>query len=693
MGFSAQRTPLPEQMVLNQKQANLAGTNPVLDGIALSHVRKEHDRLKRLRTPFEPEWVDCSKAYDLLKTKQFYQGRSDLTLPTVANLVERLVPRVVRATVGRDDFFEAVPERPADHDKAILNKELLKSQLERAQFRRKYPPLIRDTAIYGTGMWKARWRYEVRQDTGVVLFDGSDGDPLDIMNVWVDPRARDFDKTNVVEQMALNYTEIMRHQKLGVFQNITEETLRSTGAPTSGEAHRMRRDRTHGFMDEGLQPGFWTYIEFWGEFPIDAVDEMSADKTETVPCVIGILGGKHVVRLERNPFVCQRNPYFKSVLLERTGEFYGISLVKKILNLWIEQNDLRNQANDARSFAVCPVMVGPATGQQSKPTSQRIFPGARIFAPAGTQFTAFPDVTGPAAKWEDVLRRDQEETVGAPAILDAQSQADSATEASIQQTESGVRITGYAHTVEDVFLVPLLQFYHDLNRQYLTKETAVRIKGFKGFDFRPVTPADVAGNFTFLTVGASTMARGATLTASFLQTTDRMLVVEQTAPGTFDMTRWWETFFREALDIQHPELYIKGLKFQGRVPTVDEVHYMLSQGQRVEPDPRQEFAVTLPQYGDYINMHRNELPEDILKLFIEHLYDAEATAKLVLQVKMDARMAQAEAAAQEGGGGPPSGSNGGKSNAPRDDTDRDGKGLGAPRQAMKSASQGTAGRR
>lgn len=666
---------------------NLAGADEWRDRLARDRTIETWQYLKGLRGSLEPEWRDCSRAYDLLKSRQYYSGRSDLTLPTLANLVERLVPRIVRATVGRDDFFECLPERSADQDKAELNRELVKSQLARAQFRRRYPLAVRDACIYGTGIWKAKWRNAVRADTGQTLFDGPDGHPLDIEQVWVDPRCADFDKTPVVERMVLNYTEIKGLERSGVFANVGNLLDRPSG-PSSESYTQSNRTRRHGYMEEGLRRGQWEYVEFWGEFPIDAADALAADTTETVPCVIGILGGSRVVRLERNPYECQRNPYFKVVLLERTGEFYGTSLVRKCLDLWVEQNDARNQANDARSFAVCPVMVKPPTGQPDKKTSQRIFPGAVITAPQGTQFAAFPDVTTSVQKWEPVMRRDMEETMGAPALLDAQSEADSATEASIQQTESGVRIAGYAYVIEDVFIVPLLDFTHELNKQYLKDTVAVRIKGTKAFDFRPVTPADVAGNFTFMTVGASSMARGAALTAQFLQTTDRMQVAEQLKPGMFDMERWWELYFRTALDIQHPDLYIKGLKFQGRVPTVDEVHYALTQGQRVEPDPRQDFGSTLPQYGAYLNQVRGSLPPDILKLFIEHLLDAESTAKMVLMAQQQAQMAQMESMA----GAKPAGSNGGKSNAKRDDSDRDGKGLGTPRQAMKSASQGTAGR-
>lgn len=672
---------------------NLAGTNPVLDNIARRKVEEVWARLKRQRGPFEPEWRDCSKAYDLLKVRQYYIGRSDLVLPTIANLVERIVPRVVRATVGRADFFECLPERSEEQDKSLLNQELVKSQLERADFRRKYPLLVRDAAIYGTGIWKQKWRKDVRADTKQTLFDGPDGGPIDIETVWVDPRSMDFNKTPVVERMVLNFTEIKKLEATGVFQNVGDALKHGPGSTNSNvSVDNMRRVRRHGYMEEGLQPGQWEYVEYWGEFAIDSTDEFSSDLTETVPCVIGILGGTHVVRLERNPYDCQRNPYFKLVLLERTGEFYGTSLVRKCLNLWIEQNDARNQANDARSFAVCPVMLKPPTGQADKKTSQRIFPGAVIAAPIGTTFASFPDVTTPVLRWEPISRRDMEETVGAPAMLDAQEQSGTATEAGIKQVESGVRIASYAYVAEDVFLIPLLSFTHDLNKQYLQETVAVRIKGFKGFDFRPVTAQDIVGNFTFKTVGASSMARGASLTAQFLQTTDRMLVVEQTQPGTFDMTRWWETYFRDALDIPHPDLYIKALKFQGRVPTVDEVHYMLSQGQRVEPDPRQDFATNLPLYGAYINQIKASVPADILKLFIAHLLDAEATAKEVLQAKLQmAAMQRAAMIAQQ----PPekaAGSSGGKSNAPTAGMHRDGQGMSAARQHMDVASQGTAGR-
>jgi hypothetical protein len=193
------------------------------------------------------------------------------------------------------------------------------------------------------------------------------------------------------------------------------------------------------------------------------------------------------------------------------------------------------------------------------------------------------------------------------------------------------------------------------------------------------------------------MVRGATLSAQFLQTYDRMIVTEQLKPGMFDLVRFWETYFKDGLDLPHPDLYIKALKFQGRVPTVDEVHYMLSQGQRVEPDPRQDFATTLPQYGAYINMARDKLPPDILKVFIEHLFDAEAVAKQVLEAQMAQLQLQRESmlSARPQGqepNGKATGSNGGKSNAPTDGMHRDGRGMEAPRQHMDAASQGTRGR-
>ena len=112
---------------------------------------------------------------------------------------------------------------------------------------------------------------------------------------------------------------------------------------------------------------------------------------------------------------------------------------------------------------------------------------------------------------------------------------------------------------------------------------------------------------------------------------------------------------------------------------------MLMEGKSVDPDPRQNFGDTLPQYGAYLAKVKESLPEDILKLFIDHLLDAEAVAREVLQARM-LQMAQARQELIA------SGSNGGASNNKRDDSDRDGQGLSTARQSMKSASQGTAGR-
>jgi hypothetical protein len=411
--------------------------------------------------------------------------------------------------------------------------------MEEEGFRRETALCIRDAVILGTAFKKMRWQYEV-ENTNVPVYQGDEwmvgpngpemkpvysqkvmprvihnrprGERLNPFNLFLDPAAQTLDDTDTVEETQLSVTDIFRLADLGIFnKDAVTRVLNQPGEngksnlPTAG--YRQIYDLALGLQGERRDRGtdYYCYKEFWGWFPLEAKDEREAARTRMERVCIGVLGtGEECVRLERNPTLQQKKPYQRGVIIEVPGQFYGDSPVKAAIPQWMELNDCRNQANDARTFAVNPVLLRGQANADDKKTSQRVFPGA-IITGADLKFGAFPDTTAAAFVAESVMVRELEETFGAPRILDAQSDANSATEASIEKEESGNRILGYVKTLEDTLLVPELRDRLDLNRQYLRTSDAVRIRGASGFDWRPYTPEDFMPQYDFFCMASSQM--------------------------------------------------------------------------------------------------------------------------------------------------------------------------------------------
>jgi hypothetical protein len=222
---------------------NMAGRDPDLDARAASWVQKVRDLYAPQREPFEREWALSMRAYLTQSVGSNYAGHSNVILPTAFVLNERLIPRVVAGTVGRGVFFDAAPKSADQQRQARLQRDLLSYQMEEMSFREKFTPLMRSTAIYGTGVAKRRWRYEVGDVTTVrkvdepfgvgpsgptlvpnykpvtvkaILFDGPDVDEKDIYSIFMDPRATCNRDTDILEEIQVTKTWLLRQARQGL---------------------------------------------------------------------------------------------------------------------------------------------------------------------------------------------------------------------------------------------------------------------------------------------------------------------------------------------------------------------------------------------------------------------------------------------------------------------------------------------
>lgn len=705
---------MPPALAVETRKGNRAMRDPAFDDVVRSRITARHAELKAARAPREAGWADCVRAYNLKAVRRWYNGRSRLVDNSIFVLVERLHPRVCSLVFGASDFFDALPNTPDLLDRVTVNKELLKLQMERDGFRFKGSLLVKDSLIVGTGIWKQRWLYDVRtvrrpvrvdepyavgphgptmapvwkmMESEEEVFDGPSGDVRDIMRVWVDPRIDDWQRGDIIEDGYVSLNWCRQMERAGVIVGVDRFVGEGRPeVPTGAEATRDNAQRRSAM--NGAKANLYKYTEFWGQYPIDAAPGQE-DVTETRECVIGIINDKWVVRIEENPFATQAKPYFPARPIPVSGEAYGKSIVEMALDEWTALTDTKNQGVDAGTFALCPmILAGPGN---SKKASYSAAPG-KVLHYSGAPLTPFrfENVAPIAWQMEERFKRSLEDTFAAPALLSGQPSAgsDSATEASIQHQEAGSRIQGYAFMLEETWIKPMLYFMHNLNQMFLDVEDAVRMKGPRGFQFRSITRADVVGDYSFVAVGSRSMASKAVLGAQYANFFNTVIVpLAPLFPGLFNMEGFVKDYASKVLDIDYPEIYVNAVEGQGRPLPIEEVLISITNGHQLKPDPRQDFAQTLPFVSDFIVTYGDRMLPRLRKAFTDHLMDMEETARMVAMQRLLMIHAQ-RVAEQQAASGDKGGRNG--KNQPKVGH-ADGQGGTLPRELMMSMSGGPQG--
>lgn len=91
-------------------------------------------------------------------------------------------------------------------------------------------------------------------------------------------------------------------------------------------------------------------LEFWGSFDLDG-------SGKEVECVITLINGEVIARMERNPFWHQRKPFAKLDFDPQAQSFFSDGLVKQLQDLQLELNEIRNVRSAARATALKPPLL------------------------------------------------------------------------------------------------------------------------------------------------------------------------------------------------------------------------------------------------------------------------------------------------------------------------------------------------
>lgn len=709
---------------------NLAGRHEELDRRAAAKVAKVRDLYAPQREPFEREWAMSKAAYMTQDIGSNYAGHTNLRLPKAFILNERVVPRVVQTTVGRGPFFEAVPRKGDQQRAADLQRDLLVWQLEECGFRRKFTPLMRSTAIYGTGVAKRRWRYEVGRvrtvkkvgeqfvvgpggpkvvpayapdDAVRVLFDGPDMDELDIFSVYIDPRSTCNRDTDILEERKVTRTWLLREARAGRIRNLEKVFSPSSGPLTSGggaaafdpSASRSINDGVAGLQTApSPKEQEYEYRECWCEFALEA-EVGKEDEAETEPCLLVTVNGIPV-RIGGNPMPDQDKPFYFPVFIQVPGRRYGLSLTAVNLSLFIEANDTRNMALDAKALGMAPML----TTRDPKMTGKviEVEMGRIIVDPTGALKPITMTDTSPSGYLAEAhINRDLEDAWGAPPTLSGQplqGGGGSATEVAATTEQAGIRIASYGYTIEETLLKPLLCGMSNDNRQFLDEEKQIRVEGEDGFDWPWVTPEDAQAECDFIMLGASQMQIRSLLGAQYAQIIPLMQAHEQAqiVLGRQPNVNWtflFRTLFRDVFGFQHPELVILPSPDESRRPlNAEEMLTLIAQGHTPRMDPRTDFQTALQKVSEFLRAVEGRIDYRLEKKYREFLLDlwAAAEKKALLEQEKMAMAAGGAAPGAPAGASPPPGAPPATGPA-----QRDGQGMESGRRSMVAMGGGPLG--
>lgn len=703
---------MPRATVSALRDSNLAGKSRVRDERACSHLDRLQETYARLRAPFEEEWTTAQALYLTKWVTGNYNGVSKTRRSTAFVLNERVVPRLVRASVGRGRFFEAQPRTPYEIDKCHANESLLNAQLEEDNFRAKYTPFTREACVIGTGIWKNNWLYDVRkapvlnrkkepisigpegpveEETAEyevedrVMHHGPHGERADPYSIYCDPTERCPD---IIEDGVLTLTQMKSLVRQGVFSKAqVEKVIREDSGRLNTDKSQPAAQRDALLNIDTYHEAFqgerrYQFREGWVGFPIE-VTEGDTDTAETVPCLITKIG-EFVVQLRRNPYDCQKDPYQFATPIKMEGRRYGLSLTYMNLGMFVDEQDTYNQMSDARTLALIPMLAVPPGSR--KRGSYRMHPGKVVEAEKVQQFT-YPDVTGTGIVALREMRMSSEDAFGAPSLLDGApiTGESGATGAAIRQQEANVRIQAMAESMEDTFLKPMLSFWHSLNEQFLDETRRVLVLGPLGFEHRVVTPDDVRGQFDFRPLGSSQMIAKSLLAANYQAITPFLWERWMTDPNAVDIDRWLSTILREVFENDHPETIIRTQNPQKRPLTMVEAIRAIALGHIVPQDDRWDYLTMLEEFGNFMYQYGDSLEEDLRNALDEFGAELDAAAKKKALLQQEAQMAAQAQATLAGGEA--------EGNAAIGPAQRDGQGLTMPRRLMGAMGGGPMGRR
>lgn len=280
-------------------------------------------------------------------------------IPYIPAAIDLILPRLA----GRLPIYQVTGRTEDDHPHANSMEKVVEYFLDQTKFHEFEIKYIHKSVVYGTILCQIGWKFEQKpgyKDRKPIIVDRPEYTIIPPENVF--PHRK---KISIQDEWPIIIRSEVSRRDLQADPNLDKAVLGQLGAPMGSDEEffdSINRSRPQSMTNTNDNIGsdkgsdIFVKLEYWGKFDVnnDGVEE---------ECVITLINGELVARLEQNPFWHQRKPFAKLDFSADAHRFFNEGLVKQNWELQLELNDVRNTRSEARNIALkTPLMVDRGAG-------------------------------------------------------------------------------------------------------------------------------------------------------------------------------------------------------------------------------------------------------------------------------------------------------------------------------------------
>lgn len=475
------------------------------------------------RHSLEETWKDSWATY--LTTPEARQHASARVLDIIGNIdnnwrhnlvtakafetVETIVSYLQSSFFPNPRWFDLEPRSvipyPEWEEIVDVNRRFVDNKLQQQKFSSIYRQYLRELCITGTAGIAMPWRSETKErfsnsieysSDGRVLvipkktFEKSKNAPdLKIMSVfdfYLDPEVDDPNESNVIRKFKITKGDLILLVESGKYPmanlediklgtHIAEE-LRTANQELElmlGISSLQSPDGTSGNVlvnNHSFGSDLTEIFEFWGDIIIKNVEFKD---------VHIVWSGRHLLQFSKNPYWSGK-PFQFGTYVGVSGTPYGIGCLQPVLPNLYQQNVLMSRRADNISVGSDMMMTVLADGVTDI-EEVYVAPGHKI--PVTTHDAVRPlDLNtdqNVSLSEEGVLEQRIDKATGTGPFIGVgagrSAERVTAEEIQAQRDAGGNRLNGVYSHIEETSMIPFLEKYHELCRQFILEPEVIRV--------------------------------------------------------------------------------------------------------------------------------------------------------------------------------------------------------------------------
>ena len=670
---------------------------------ALRHVVSDVERMRNQRTRLENKWLLCYKLWDGTPLSKYTSSAESVHVPEPYKAVEAAVPRIRRGLTGSAEWFRPTASTESSVQNLRSIQEVLHSDLYEDHFEQKISAFIRDVLIYGDCPGKVYWKYRAKSIVynqagapkvttngpvitsktptmrrgvpSVVVEDHPTFDIRDIYDFYTDALRFDLQESPGNAEAFVRTIEHLRQMEMvGLYKNVDKllateqrkaeeaEEARGQSAGAGGLYAQSYGDRRHDASGgtespTNARPGEYRLLEYWGWFDLH-------DDGNFVECVITVAEDHTVLQVRRNPMWHGIRPYVSGHGNRSSNRFYSKGLVEVIVRLCMELDDTRNLRLEAAHLNLSPMFRASYdfaySGNELTARSGQIFRGER----GSIEPIYQPSMDRAAESTEQAIKRDIQEVTGMPSLYQGQRSGGSggavtATEVATMAQEANTRIEETAYNIGVFALSPMLEMFHALDQEYISKAKEISILGLDGIraGIKKVSPEQIAGQvrIDILTLPEiSLVGLHAAQMTRYLGSMGDLIVAN---PGLVDVKELMKLGFTQTFGYKHVDrIFPDSQRPEDQVtPGEENLAIISGHADQVLVKPADKDLIHLQVHQGFMDTQLYERQEELTQRQLaahiqNHILQLEQKSQAAMPVQPDQMMAQG--AGMAAGGGP-----------------------------------------